>query len=207
MGGYGAYTDANLPEAQKKQKQKDTEEIENELREYANSLAPKKASSGPGYLMGVIPIGPPGASGAVEGVAAEGTVSAAGSWVRVGRWMSQEELTNMQTTGMVQESTGGGGGSWVASPASPTAYNAAKPGSLYVEYDVPANSVKPAGSGWGRIPGPNSVEGRLAATKGEAPPQLRARLSSPSSVVRNTSTSARSAQARCRASNGLKPRS
>jgi len=36
---------------------------------------------------------------------------------------------------------------------------------VYVEY-VPAGSVNPAGSGWGRIPGPKSPEGLLAAQKG-----------------------------------------
>jgi hypothetical protein len=107
-----------------------------------------------------------------EATAAAGEGAGTGGWIRVGRWMSEEELADMRATNMMQESTGGGGGSWVASPASPSAYNAAKPGSVYVEFDVPAGSLKPAGSGWARIPGPNSVEGRLAVRKGESVPQL-----------------------------------
>ena len=121
---------------------------------------------------GALGAGPESAS-AAESTASE-TSAVGESWIRVGRWMSQEELDAMKASGTVQESTGGGGGSWVANPSDPNAYNAAKPGSLYVEYDVPASSVKNAGSGWGRIPGPNSIEGRLAASKGQPVPQLPA---------------------------------
>jgi hypothetical protein len=45
-------------------------------------------------------------------------------------------------------------------------------GDVYVEYDVAAGSVKPAGSGTARIPGPNSPEARPAAKTGNAAPQI-----------------------------------
>ena len=39
-------------------------------------------------------------------------------------------------------------------------------GSLYVEFDIPSGSVKSAGSGCGRIPGPGSPESRLSQSRG-----------------------------------------
>ncbi len=103
---------------------------------------------------------------------AAGTEMAAeAGWVRVGRWMSQEELESMQATGAAQESRALGG-SRVAFPASSEAYKGAPAGSLYVEYDIPASVAKPAGSGWARIPGPNSVEGRAAAAAGRPAPEM-----------------------------------
>jgi hypothetical protein len=96
---------------------------------------------------------------------------AAERWIRVGRWMSQEELRTMLDTGFAQESEMGG--SRIAEPADINAYRAAPEGDLYVEYDVPAGSTIPGGGpGWSKIPGPNSTEGRLAVSKGLPPPQM-----------------------------------
>lgn len=92
-------------------------------------------------------------------------------WVRVGRWMSPEELKLMEDSGKAQESTGGGG-SWVAQPSDPNAFNAAKAGSVYVEFDVPSRSITQIGSGWAKISGPNSIQGRLAAGKGQPVPEM-----------------------------------
>lgn len=90
---------------------------------------------------------------------------------RVGRWMSADEHAAMVNTGHVQ--VGSGGTTHVAYPASPGAYGAqAKPGSLYVEFDVPQSSLYPAGrSDWAQIPSPDHVLGRLAARRG-TPVQL-----------------------------------
>jgi hypothetical protein len=110
----------------------------------------------------------------------QGSASAAGAeaasvesagWVRVGRWMRQEELSAMQSEGVAQESRALGG-SRVTLPANPDAYKDAPSGSVYVEYDIPSGVTKPAGSGWARIPGPNSVEGRAAASAGRPLPQM-----------------------------------
>ena len=82
-----------------------------------------------------------------------------------------EPPANMEATGAAQESKTLGG-SRVAFPANPETYKAAPAGDVYVEYDVPAGSVKPAGAGTGRIPGANSVEGRAATRAGTSPPAM-----------------------------------
>jgi RHS repeat-associated protein len=104
--------------------------------------------------------------------AADDAANASGGLTRVGRWMSPAEHEAMTETGMVQE--GGGGTTYVAHPADPAAYGQqAAPGSRYVEFDVPKDSLAPAGKdGWAQIPGPNSVRGRLAGMRGESPPQF-----------------------------------
>ena len=61
----------------------------------------------------------------------------------------------------------------VASPADINAFGKqAKPGSIYVEFDVPSTSLKPTNEGWSKIVGPNSLEGRLAAKKGQPIPEM-----------------------------------
>ncbi len=109
------------------------------------------------------------AEGTADTVAAEDT---GGGLTRVGRWMSPAEHEAMTDSGMVQE--GGGGTTYVAHPADPAAYGQqAAVGSRYVEFDVPQDSLAPAGKeGWAQIPGPNSLYGRLAAMRGEPIPQF-----------------------------------
>jgi hypothetical protein len=90
--------------------------------------------------------------------------------VTVGRWMSPEEFKLLQR-GIVPESLSGT--THVALPANPNAFlKQAKPGSYYVEFDVPATVVKPTQQGWAKIVGPNSLEGRLARKKGLETPQM-----------------------------------
>jgi RHS repeat-associated protein len=90
-----------------------------------------------------------------------------GDLARVGRWMSRSEYNSMTRTGMVQE--GAGGTTYVAHPADPAAYGSqAAPGTGYVEFDVPRNSLAPAGKeGWAQIPGPSSLYARLARMRGQ----------------------------------------
>ncbi len=77
----------------------------------------------------------------------------------------------MQTTGKVQESLSGT--THVANPAAPESFmSQAKPGSFYVEFDVPSSAVRPTQQGWGKIVGPQSLEGRLAAKKGLPVPEM-----------------------------------
>ncbi|WP_255574291.1 hypothetical protein [Austwickia sp. TVS 96-490-7B] len=80
----------------------------------------------------------------------------------------------MVSTGMVQE--GAGGTTYVAHPTDVMAYmKEAKPGTRYVEFDVPPSSLAGAGKdGWAQIPGPNSMLGRLAARRGDPLPQFPA---------------------------------
>ena len=87
--------------------------------------------------------------------------------------MSQAEYDAMVKTGTVQESTSGT--THVVLPANPKAFEKqAKPGSVYVEFDVPVASVKQTQAGWGKIVGPNSLEGRLAARLGRPIPKMPA---------------------------------
>ena len=91
--------------------------------------------------------------------------------VRVGRWMSRLEYDLMLSTGYVQESTSGT--THVALPAAPQAFIAqASVGSLYVEFDVRHDSVRPMQLGWAKILGPNTLEARLAAKKGQPLPKM-----------------------------------
>ena len=91
--------------------------------------------------------------------------------VKVGRWMSQAEYDAMIKSGKVQESFSGT--THVASPANPEAFGKqAKPGSLYVEFELPATALKATNEGWAKIVGPNSLEGRLAAKKGYSIPEM-----------------------------------
>jgi hypothetical protein len=90
---------------------------------------------------------------------------------RVGRWMSKAEYDKMVKTGKVPESFTGT--THVASPADINAFGKqAKPGSIYVEFDVPSSSLKPTNEGWSKIVGPNSLEGRLEAKKGKPIPEM-----------------------------------
>jgi RHS repeat-associated protein len=98
---------------------------------------------------------------------------AANETTRVGRWMSQAEHDAMRTSGRVQESFTGT--THVASPADAAAFiNQAKPGSLYVEFNVPTSSLKATNQGWSKVIGPKSLEGRAAARKGQPIPQMPA---------------------------------
>ena len=98
-------------------------------------------------------------------------MAGASGLIRVGRWMSQQEYDQMTATGYVQESTSGT--THVASPADPAAFQAqAAAGSLYIEFDVPQDSVKPTQQGWAKILGPNTLEARLAGAKRRPIPQM-----------------------------------
>jgi RHS repeat-associated protein len=90
---------------------------------------------------------------------------------RVGRWMSKAEYDTMVKTGKVSESYTGT--THVANPADANAFGKqAKPGSMYVEFDVPTSSLKQTNDGWASIVGPNSLQGRYAAKKGEPIPEM-----------------------------------
>ena len=85
--------------------------------------------------------------------------------------MSQAEYDAIKASGKVQESLSGT--THVASPADATAFiNQARPGSVYVEFNVPTSSLKATNEGWSKVVGPKSLEGRLAARKGLPIPQM-----------------------------------
>ncbi|WP_250655937.1 RHS repeat domain-containing protein [Alkalimarinus coralli] len=79
---------------------------------------------------------------------------------RVGRWMSSDELANMKKTGQVQE--GSGGMTFVANSGPSSFSKQAKPGSNYVEFDVPSNSLLQGGkTDWLKTLGSNAPKSQL----------------------------------------------
>lgn len=89
------------------------------------------------------------------------------SMVRVGRWMSRAEYDKMVKTGRVQMSPNGNR-SYVAYPADINAFGKqAKPGSIYVEYDVDVSVLRNGGNElWAQIPGPDSLLDRYDRYRG-----------------------------------------
>ena len=95
---------------------------------------------------------------AMTGSAAVGAAYRTLTTTRVGRWMSTQEFSTMSNTEKVVE--GAGGRTYVVNPPNPAAYNGASPGSVYVEFNVPKNSLFPASKPeWSVIPGPNVSTG------------------------------------------------
>ena len=123
------------------------------------------------YSAGSLLTGVAGIARATLGASlSKAAVGEAPQMARVGRWMSKAEHGAMVKTGRVQESFSGT--THVSSPASRDAFKAAPKGSVYAEFSVPASSLKPTSEGWAKVLGPNSLEGRLAARKGEPIPQM-----------------------------------
>jgi RHS repeat-associated protein len=86
---------------------------------------------------------------------------------RVGRWMSKSELDQMQKTSQVVE--GGGGRTYVGTTPDPSDYKAGN--GYYVEFDVPTDSLRPAGQpNWAQIPGPNVGTTRFGSIPRGMPP-------------------------------------
>jgi len=74
------------------------------------------------------------------------------SFIRVGRWMSPDELAQMQSTGKVVQ--GGGGQTFISVNGVSDFKGAASKGSVYVEFDVPTNSlIKGGNDGWYKMLG------------------------------------------------------
>ncbi|CAB3909747.1 hypothetical protein LMG26842_05806 [Achromobacter dolens] len=77
------------------------------------------------------------------------------SVTRVGRWMSPDELAQMQSSGRVVQ--GGGGQTFISTNGTLDFKGAAPKGSVYVEFDVPANSLLQGGKeGWFKLIGPDA---------------------------------------------------
>lgn len=93
------------------------------------------------------------------------------TWTTVGRWMNSAELAAMRESGVIQWN--GVGVHRVATPPSPATYRDAPPGSIYVEYDVPANTLSPHSAGTSVIFGPNSFIGKLPGRSEAEPPPFR----------------------------------
>jgi len=111
------------------------------------------------------------AAGGIEpGLGAEAEaagIEASTSSIRVGRWMSSTEHKEMLSTGRVQAPHNGAGATHVTVPPNPAGFTP-PPGSVFVEFDVPAIQLRinDVGKGWGRVYGPGSLEARLAGKKG-----------------------------------------
>lgn len=67
---------------------------------------------------------------------------------------------------------GAGGRTYVVSPPNPSSYTGARPGSIYVEFDVPTGSLRPGSKPeWGVIPGPNFTTRIYGPAPSEMPPE------------------------------------
>jgi hypothetical protein len=85
--------------------------------------------------------------------------------------MCRAEYVLMLVFAKVQESFSGT--TYVLVPPDPSSFRRqAKTGDLYVEFDVPADCLVTTGTGWAKIAGPNSLQGRHAAATGRAVPQM-----------------------------------
>jgi RHS repeat-associated protein len=103
------------------------------------------------------------------------TSASTGSWTKVGRWMSETEYKLMQQTGRVQE---GSGGQTFASTLGPEDFGqTAYKGSIYVEYEVPTNSLISGGrTTWVKNVGPSankSMQTILKKQGGQLLPRVR----------------------------------
>ncbi|KFB99281.1 hemolysin [Trabulsiella guamensis ATCC 49490] len=120
---------------------------------------------GAGSLAG----GKPGATSITESGVAKGTIPNSYpqiklgetviinevSVTRVGRWMSPDELSQMQNGGKVVQ--GGGGQTFISTRGASDFKSTAPAGSVYVEFDVPTNSLLQGGKdGWYKLIGPDA---------------------------------------------------
>lgn len=99
--------------------------------------------------------------------------------IRVGRWMGKEEYDLMLKTGKVQE--GAGGLTYVIFPSDPDAFPQAKPGALYVTFDIPKETpLIQNNNKWFYMVGPTSTMARLREKRGmprtELPPAKNIKL-------------------------------
>jgi hypothetical protein len=97
------------------------------------------------------------------------------SYVKVGRWMSPEEFHAMRTSGRVQE---GAGGQTFAATSGPNSFiKQAKPGSVYVEFQVQSRHLLQGGrADWVKFIGPNAPRSQqmmLRKQGGELLPKVR----------------------------------
>ncbi|HET7117502.1 MAG TPA: hypothetical protein VFI29_13475, partial [Hanamia sp.] len=78
---------------------------------------------------------------------------------KVGRWMSESEYLAMKNEERVIE---GAGGQTFVTEGGPHLYTGASPGSIYVEFEVPTNSLLKGGKeGWFKMIGPNAEKSQL----------------------------------------------
>nr|WP_217428494.1 RNA-binding protein with serine-rich domain 1 [Rugamonas rivuli] len=83
------------------------------------------------------------------------------------------EYLAMLATGMVQESFSGT--THVLVPPDRLSFQRrAKRGQVYVEFEVPSDCLKRTSTGWAKIVGPQSLQGRNAARKKQMVPQMPA---------------------------------
>lgn len=87
------------------------------------------------------------------------TGSAGDDWTRVGRWMSPRERQGMIDTGNIQWNFDGV--HRVSNPPSANTYRAHPRSDVYMEYEVPASSLRPHSTGTSIIYGPESLQAQL----------------------------------------------
>jgi|GEM_PF-1155080 len=107
-----------------------------------------------------------GGGSAVAGAAIKGwrILQSSLQTTRVGRWMSQAEYNAMKASGKVQESITGT--THVANPADKSAFfRQARSGDMYVEFNVPASSLKQTGDSWAKNSRPQNNRRKIGCKK------------------------------------------
>lgn len=129
--------------------------------DFASSLgfdiAPDKVSDTAKWAAMLFGVGKAGSKATVSSPLKLGETKAVDdvSMTRVGRWMSPDELAQMQNTNKVVQ--GGGGQTFISTNGIADFKGAAPKGSVYVEFDVPANSLLQGGKdGWFKMIGPDA---------------------------------------------------
>jgi len=94
---------------------------------------------------------------------------------RVGRWMSPDELAKMQSTNKIVQ--GGGGKTFISTNGAADFKGATSKDSVYVEFDVPGNSLLQGGKdGWYKMIGPDASKSQqflLNKQGGEHLPEVK----------------------------------
>uniref|UniRef100_UPI0036D7C349 TreTu family toxin n=1 Tax=Photorhabdus sp. RM322S TaxID=3342825 RepID=UPI0036D7C349 len=94
---------------------------------------------------------------------------------RVGRWMSPDELAQMQSSGKIVQ--GGGGQTFISTNGASDFKGTAPKGSVYAEFDVPANSLLKGGKdGWFKMIGPDASKSQqflLNKQDGQQLPEIK----------------------------------
>ncbi|OCT39562.1 two-partner secretion domain-containing protein [Pseudomonas putida] len=97
------------------------------------------------------------------------------SMTRVGRWMSPDELAQMQSSNKIVQ--GGGGQTFISTNGAADFKGAASKGSVYVEFDVPSSGLLQGGKeGWYKMIGPDASKSQqylLNKQGGEHLPEVK----------------------------------
>ncbi|CAM3036459.1 filamentous hemagglutinin [Pseudomonas gessardii] len=128
----------------------------------------------PGAGKGKLPSGAKGTANTALKLGETQTINDV-SMTRVGRWMSPDELAQMQSSNKIVQ--GGGGQTFISTNGAADFKGAASKGSVYVEFDVPSSGLLQGGKeGWYKMIGPDASKSQqylLNKQGGEHLPEVK----------------------------------